>query len=56
MAAGFHRAVAGVTLPNRASVALHERLGFTAVGVFEQVGRTHGAWRDVGWWQRPLAA
>ena len=55
VAAGFHRAVAGVTLPNPASVALHERLGFTPVGVFSEVGHKHGAWHDVGWWQRRLA-
>ncbi len=52
--AGFHRAVAGVTLPNPASVALHERLGFTPVGVFSEVGHKHGAWHDVGWWQLRL--
>jgi phosphinothricin acetyltransferase len=48
---GFHLAVAGITLPNDASVRLHEALGFTEVGVFTEVGRKLGAWRDVGWWQ-----
>lgn len=52
--ASFHRAIAGVTLPNPTSVALHEALGFTPVGVMEQVGHKLGAWHDVGWWQRPL--
>jgi phosphinothricin acetyltransferase len=51
----FHLATAGITLPNPASVALHERLGFTRVGVFTEVGHKLGAWRDVGWWQRKLA-
>jgi phosphinothricin acetyltransferase len=55
-AAGFHRAVAGLTLPNPPSAALHERLGFTPVGVFSEVGRKHGAWHDVGWWQLRLDA
>jgi len=50
----FHVAVAGIALPNPASVALHEALGFTAVGVFEEVGRKFGAWHDVGWWQLRL--
>lgn len=50
----FHTAVAGITLPNERSVALHERLGFTRVGVFSEIGHKLGAWRDVGWWQRPL--
>lgn len=50
----FHVVVAGIALPNPASVALHEALGFTAVGVFEEVGCKFGAWRDVGWWQLRL--
>jgi L-amino acid N-acyltransferase YncA len=53
-ARSFHVAVAGIALPNAASVALHEKLGFTRVGVFCEVGHKLGAWRDVGWWQRPL--
>jgi phosphinothricin acetyltransferase len=52
---GFHRALAGITLPNPASVALHEHVGFTAVGVYREVGFKRGAWHDVGWWERPLA-
>jgi L-amino acid N-acyltransferase YncA len=48
---GFHAAYAGVALPNPASVAFHEALGFTLVGVFHEVGWTAGAWRDVGWWE-----
>lgn len=50
----FHLAVAGIALPNSASIALHEALGFTSVGTFRQVGHKLGAWRDVGWWQLPL--
>jgi phosphinothricin acetyltransferase len=53
---GFHRAYAGITLPNAASVGLHERLGFTPLGVYRAVGFKLGAWHDVGWWERPLAA
>jgi phosphinothricin acetyltransferase len=49
-----HRIVAGVSLPNPASVALHERLGFRPVGVFEKVGRKFGRYWDVAWFQRPL--
>lgn len=53
---GFHAAFAGITLPNPASMALHRRCGFEPVGVYREVGWKHGAWRDVGWWRRPLAA
>jgi phosphinothricin acetyltransferase len=49
-----HRAVAGVTLPNDASVALHRRFGFRDVGVFHEVGRKHGRWWDVLWMEKDL--
>lgn len=52
---GIQVACAGVTLPNDASVALHETLGFVPVGVYRRIGYKHGAWRDVGWWQLELA-
>ena len=51
---GFYNAYAGITLPNDASVGLHESLGFEPVGVYESVGHKHGAWHDVGWWQLEL--
>ncbi len=47
-------ALAGITLPNPASVALHEACGFQAVGIYRRVGFKAGAWRDVGWWAREL--
>ena len=43
-----------ITLPNEASVALHESLGFVPVGVYRRIGWKAGAWRDVGWWQLEL--
>lgn len=52
---GFRMACAGITLPNEASVALHESLGFERVGVNREIGWKNGAWRDVGWWQLELA-
>lgn len=52
---GFRQAYAGITLPNAASVALHEAHGFRRIGVFEDVGWKLGAWREVGWWGRALA-
>ncbi|MBN9528559.1 MAG: N-acetyltransferase [Alphaproteobacteria bacterium] len=52
---GFHAAYAGIALPNDASVALHEAVGFEALGVYREVGFKHGRWHDVGWWRRPLA-
>jgi phosphinothricin acetyltransferase len=51
---GFHAAHAGITLPNPASVGLHEALGFRPVAVYPKVGFKLGAWYDVGWWQLEL--
>ena len=51
---GFTVACAGITLPNDASVGLHESLGFEPVGVYRKVAWKLGEWRDVGWWQMEL--
>lgn len=51
---GYVNAYAGVTLPNPASVGLHEAMGFQPVGVYQQVGFKCGSWHDVAWFQRPL--
>ena len=51
---GFHRLVAGITLPNPASVALHEGLGFEPVGAFRDVGNKFDAWHSVGFWELKL--
>ncbi len=53
-AGGVALAVAGITLPNDASVGLHEHLGFAAVGVFHGVGRKFGTSHDVGFWELAL--
>jgi phosphinothricin acetyltransferase len=43
----IHRAFAGVTLPNDASVALHRAAGFNEVGRYGQIGRKFGKFWDV---------
>ncbi len=50
-----NRIVAGITLPNDASLALHKHFGFTPVGTFSQVGRKFGRYWDVLWMERPRA-
>ena len=52
---GFHTALAGMTMPNDASIGLHRALGFEPVGTYREVGFKHGAWHDVAWVQRRLA-
>jgi phosphinothricin acetyltransferase len=51
---GHFKAFAGVTLPNPASVGLHESLGFRPAALYRGVGYKFGRWLDVGWWQRDL--
>jgi phosphinothricin acetyltransferase len=52
---GYVAAIGAVALPNPASVALHEKLGFFHTGTYRQVGRKQGEWLDVGLWQKELA-
>ncbi|WP_243653964.1 GNAT family N-acetyltransferase [Pseudonocardia endophytica] len=52
---GFVIAVAGMTLPNDASVGLHRAVGFEDVGTHRAVGWKHDAWHDVAWAQRRIA-
>ena len=51
---GYRLLVAGITLPNEASVGIHEALGFEPVGVYKNIGFKNGEWWDVGWWQLDL--
>ena len=53
-ARGIHSAFGLIALPNEASVALHERLGFVKVAHLREVGLKFGRWIDVGYWQRIL--
>jgi L-amino acid N-acyltransferase YncA len=53
---GYRMACAGITLPNEASLGLHEACGFRPVGVYRRIGFKLGGWWDVSWWQRELAA
>ncbi len=51
---GLHTAIGGIALPNPASIALHESLGFRKVAHYEAVGFKFDRWIDVGYWQRVL--
>ena len=48
-AQGYRTIVAGITLPNDASLGLHQALGFEEIGVYRRIGWKAGAWRDVIW-------
>lgn len=53
-ARGFGVVVAGIVLPNPASIGLHEALGFVPAGRFPRVGWKHGRWHDIGFWTLDL--
>jgi phosphinothricin acetyltransferase len=52
----MHALIGGIALPNDASVALHEKLGFQKIGQFREVGWKFGRWVDVGYWELMLGA
>lgn len=54
-ARGFRSAIAGIALPNPASIALHERCGFARVGTFADAGWKNNAWHAVEFWQKQLS-
>jgi len=55
-ALGYHVVIGAITLPNPASIALHEKFGMEKVGHFKEVGFKFGKWVDVGYWQGILPA
>lgn len=53
-ARGIHCVIGGAALPNPASIALHEKFGFTQVAHFRENGCKFGRWIDVAYWQLML--
>ncbi|MDO6712768.1 GNAT family N-acetyltransferase [Aliiglaciecola sp. 2_MG-2023] len=51
---GINNVIGGITLPNPASVGLHEKLGMEKVAHFSKVGFKFDKWLDVGYWQLSL--
>ncbi|MES2857143.1 MAG: arsinothricin resistance N-acetyltransferase ArsN1 family B [Bdellovibrionota bacterium] len=51
---GYFKALAGISLPNEASVRLHESMGFKAIGTYPRIGFKFGQWHDAGWWEFDL--
>jgi len=52
---GFRTALAGMAVPNDASVGLHRAMGFEPVGTYRRIGWKHDRWHDVAWVQRTIA-
>jgi len=52
----IHSVIGGITLPNQASIALHEKFGLKKVAHFKEVGFKFNQWLDVGYWQGILKA
>jgi phosphinothricin acetyltransferase len=53
-ALNYHTAIGGIALPNAASIALHEKLGYRKVAHYQETGYKFGRWIDVGYWQLML--
>jgi L-amino acid N-acyltransferase YncA len=51
---GFVNVYAGITIPNPASVQLHESVGMRLIGIYENVGFKFGEWPDVAWYGMQL--
>lgn len=47
----YHALIGGISLPNEASIALHEKYGFEKIGQFREVGYKFEKWIDVGYWE-----
>jgi len=47
----FRNVYAGITLPNDASIKLHEKCGFMKFAHYENIGFKFGNWHSVGWWK-----
>ncbi|MEL6553516.1 MAG: N-acetyltransferase family protein [Cyanobacteria bacterium J06621_11] len=51
----IHRAYAGITLPNDASIAIHQKFGFKQSGIFREVGRKFDQYWDVAWYEKEFS-
>jgi phosphinothricin acetyltransferase len=47
----YHAVIGGISLPNEASIALHEKFGFEKIAHFKEVGYKFNSWIDVGYWE-----
>ena len=52
----FRSAIAGITLPNDPSIALHQKLGFVSVGTVREAGYKLGCWHDIEFWQKRFSS
>ena len=48
---GYRNVYAVINLPNDRSVKFHEKLGFSFLALYPNVGYKLGEWKNVGWWQ-----
>lgn len=50
----LHTVLGVLTIPNDASIRLHEKFGFQQVANLKQVGLKFGEWQNIGIWQLHL--
>lgn len=51
----IHAVIGGISLPNKGSIALHEKFGFEKIAQFKEVGYKFEKWIDVGYWEKILS-
>jgi L-amino acid N-acyltransferase YncA len=51
----IHAVIGGISLPNEASIALHEKFGFEKIAQFKEVGYKFEKWIDVGYWEKIIS-
>ena len=50
----IHRVYCGITIPNEASMALHQKFGFKEIGTYNEVGNKFGKYHDVKWFEKNM--
>jgi len=55
-ARGCRSAIAGIVVPNDASIGLHRTLGFVSVGIVREAGFKLGGWHDIEFMQKLFSA
>lgn len=51
---GYYNLYAGISLPNEKSIRIHEKFGFSLIGIYKKVGFKFNRWIDVGWWVKSI--
>jgi phosphinothricin acetyltransferase len=51
---GCRNLYAGITLPNEKSVIFHQKMGFSKIADYKNIGYKFNRWHTVGWYELQL--